>query len=375
MRRVAYVSGTRADYGLMASTLQRAQRDGLDVAMLVTGMHLLPRYGETIRDIERDGLRIAARVPVSLSGGDGKEMAQAIGAALIGFVETLDRDRPDIVLVLGDRGEMLAGALAALHLNIPIAHVHGGERSGTVDEPIRHAISKLAHYHFVSTEGARARLVRMGEHAAHVFVTGAPGLDDVIAQPKQTRASLAAEVRFDAARPIVLAIFHPVVQEAHAAGAQALAVLEGALGCGAQVLWFLPNADAGGQAVTAALEPYRRRGDIRFITHLGRHAFTSWMAAADALVGNSSAGIIEAASLGLWAINIGSRQNARERNENVIDVGTDRAEINQAIARALAAGRQTFTNVYGDGHAGERIVHLLASLPLEPGLLDKTNAY
>jgi len=164
-RKICYVSGTGADFGLIASTLQLAAvRPGLEVSVCVTGMHLSPTFGSTVTEIEAAGLRICDRIPVDVETASGASMAFALGHELIGLTTVFARERPDVVMVLGDRGEMLAGALAAIHLNIPVVHVHGGERSGTVDEPVRHAISKLSHYHFVSTEGARERLVRMKEN-------------------------------------------------------------------------------------------------------------------------------------------------------------------------------------------------------------------
>ncbi|HEX2830030.1 MAG TPA: UDP-N-acetylglucosamine 2-epimerase [Burkholderiales bacterium] len=376
VRRVAYVSGTRADFGLMRRTLALAQASGeIDVSVLATGMHLSRTYGCTVEDIEASGLRIAARVPARLEEGTGAEMARAIGHEIVGFTDAVAAEDPDAVLVLGDRGEMLAGAVAAMHLMKPVIHVHGGERSGTIDEPVRHAISKLAHYHFVATAGARERLVKMGERAANVFVTGAPGLDGIAESATSGRAELCAKNGFDPAKPIALVVFHPVVQEADDAGAQVRDVVEAALGRGLQCLALMPNSDAGSPAVRAVLDSYRGRDDVRLEMHLVREAYASWMAAADVMVGNSSSGIIEAASLGLPVVNVGSRQSGRERSGNVIDVPAERVAIAGGLAEALKRGRRDYVNVYGDGHASERIVKLLATLPLDVSLLAKTNAY
>lgn len=375
-RRVCYVSGTRADFGLLSSTLQRMASDArLELSICVTGMHLLHRFGETVREIEAAGLPIGARIPVDLAGGDGAAMARAIGLALIGMTDHFAVARPDLVLVLGDRGEMLAGALAALHLNIPVVHLHGGERSGTVDEPVRHAISKLAHYHLTATPGAQARLVRMGERAERVFVTGAPGLDGLAETPVQTRQALCVEWGLDPAKPVALVVFHPVLQEAGDAGQQMEEVLAAVRDRGLQALCLMPNSDAGNVRIRAVLEA--RRGDpgVSLVTHLPRPAFVAWMAAADVMVGNSSSGIIEAASLGLPVVNVGERQAGRERSGNVVDCPPLTAAVAASIDQALALRGRRFENVYGDGKAGERIVELLASLPLEQDLLCKSNAY
>jgi GDP/UDP-N,N'-diacetylbacillosamine 2-epimerase (hydrolysing) len=377
MRSVCYVSGTRADFGLMQRTLAAAQRDPrLDLSVCVTGMHLSPMHGGTVKEVEAAGLRICSRIPLSLDDATGAGMGRAIGQALIGIVDALCEERPEVVMVLGDRGEMLAGALAALHLNIPVVHVHGGERSGTVDEPVRHAISKLAHLHCTATAAARERLVRMGERPEHVFVTGAPGLDGIEAMAGLPRQALCVQRSLDAGRPIALVVFHPVVQEADAAGGQMAEVLSALLGNGLQGICFMPNSDAGAAKIRQVLAGHASNPALRVVEHMPRGEFVSWMAAADVMLGNSSAGIIEAASLGLRAVNVGSRQDSRERSGNVLDVPAVRAaDIGAALKRALAAGRGHFQNVYGDGRAAERIVELLASFAFGPSLLQKTNAY
>lgn len=376
MRRVCYVSGTRADFGLMVHTLRLAHRAGkLDVSVCATGMHLSPLFGHTVDEIEASGLRISGRVPVVLDGTTGAVMARALGYELIGITDVLTKECPDLVLVLGDRGEMMAGALAAIHLNIPIAHIHGGERSGTVDEPVRHAISKLAHYHFVTTESARQRLIRMGERAEHIFVTGAPGLDGLTELADRSRTDLCAEAGFDASRPVALAVFHPVLQEAADAGRQMRDIVQVLTAERVQVLCLMPNSDAGGNLIRETLEHFGSHSDIRIMTHLARKDYVSWMAAADVMIGNSSSGIIEAASLNLPVINVGDRQRGRERSGNVMDVPPVPQAIADSLRAALHLDRGSWRNVYGDGRAGERIVSLLESLPLSRQLLHKSNAY
>lgn len=379
-RRVVYVSGTRADFGLMRSTLRRLAGDPrFTLGVYVTGMHLSPAFGRTETEIVAAGLPIWRRAPAPVESGGRAEMADAVAAALGGFAAGFAQDRPDIALVLGDRGEMLAGALAALYLGVPVAHVHGGELSGSVDESIRHAISKLAHLHLVSTPGARDRLIRMGERPEGVIVCGAPGLDDLLATPRQPRAALCAMVGFDPARPVCLMVFHPVVQSAEAAGEQAQAALDALQNAGRdaglQALVLRPNADAGSQHVRAVLDAAAAAGAIRLETHLTRDVFVSWLAACDVMLGNSSSGVIEAASFGTPVINVGDRQNGRERSGNTLDVPPASAAIREALARALAGGRLAQRNVYGDGAAGPRIVEALASVPLDPSILRKVNAY
>lgn len=376
MRRICYVTGTRADFGLMAGTLRQAARaPGLAVSLCVTGMHLLPEYGETVREIEASGLAISARIPVLLNGSTGGIMARAIAGELFGMVDAFERERPDLVVVLGDRGEMLAGALAAIHLNIPIVHIHGGERSGTVDEPVRHAISKLAHYHFVATEHSRQRLISMGEWPEHIFVTGAPGLDGLAEMAQGDRSKLAAKFDLDPSRPIALLVFHPVLQEWQAAGQQVKAVLDGVIASGCQALCLMPNSDAGGSLIRTSLEALAATSGIRLVDHLPRDQYLCWLTACDVMVGNSSSGIIEAASFGLPVVNVGSRQDGRERSGNTVDVPPEATAVRDAVSAALAHGRRTTNNIYGDGRAGERMVRLFQGVPLTPDLLKKTNAY
>lgn len=377
MRHVCYVSGTRADFGLMRRALEAIHAaEGLELSIVATGMHLDERYGMTLREIEAAGLPVAARIAMEPNGpSTGAAMARDVSRMLAGMVDAFERLRPDMVLLLGDRGEMLAGAIAALHLNIPVAHVHGGERSGTIDESVRHAISKLSHFHFAATGQSRERLVRMGEMPERVFVTGAPGLDGIVQDASTARADLLADLQLDAARPVGLFVFHPVVQEAAQAGAIATTILDGLLRKGIQVLALRPNSDAGSAAVCAALDQRRDHADVRVITHMPRPTFLSWMACADFMIGNSSAGIIEAASFGLPVINVGSRQNLRERNANVVDVEARPAVLDETLDRVLRQGRLPSRNVYGDGQAASRIVQLLKTLPLDPSVLSKVNAY
>ncbi len=375
-RRIAYVSGTRADFGLMASTLRAIAADPrLSLGLIVTGMHLSERFGMTVREIEAEGLSIAARVSVDVDTATGAAMAANIGHMLVGFVQALQAQRPDSLLLLGDRGEMLAGALAAIHLGIPVVHLHGGERSGTVDEPVRHAISKLANLHLVATGAARDRLIRMGEEGDTIHVVGAPGLDGLVELATLDRAQLCVHVDFDVRRPVGLLVYHPVLNEADKASGQVIDLVEAALTCGFQVLALMPNSDAGSDAVRDVLTQARREGRIALQTHLKRHEFVSWMAAADVMLGNSSSGIIEAASFGTPVVNVGSRQNQRERNVNVIDVPVRASEMHTALEDALKHGRYPRSNLYGDGRSGGRIVELLATTDWSSRRLAKSNAY
>lgn len=374
---IHYVSGSRADFGLMEKTLiGLSGLPDLQISVVVTGQHLLQAYGNTIKDILASGLPVAGRIPVALTGSDGAEMGRALATELVGFLDLWSKDRPELVLVLGDRGEMLAAALAAVHLGIPVAHLHGGELSGTLDESFRHAISKLAHFHFAANEESAERLRRMGERPDHIWVVGAPGLVGLADGIRQDDGWLARTLPLrHGQHHRALVVFHPVVQEATSAARQIETLLHTlhAEGCAALVL--RPNSDAGGASINAYLDRMQAGGRLTVIDHLSRETYLAALAQADVLVGNSSSGIIESATLGTPCLNLGSRQNGRLRNANVVDCAEfDIPAISQALRRSLAM-KGPFENLYGDGRTIERLGALLPSLPLDQAVLAKRNAY
>jgi len=375
-RRIAYLSGTRADFGLMQGTLQRvAATPGLSLQVLVTGMHLSHAHGHTVDEIRAAGLSIGGEIPLDMATRTGESMSLGIADCLRGVTQALARERPDLLLLLGDRGEMLAGAIAALHLGIPCVHLHGGERSGTVDEPVRHAISKLATWHFVATPGSRERLVAMGEPPERIHVTGAPGLDGLAELGAMPREACLQALGLAPGAKFILVVFHPVVQQAAEARQQALA-LAAALGeAGLPLVWLEPNADAGALGVLQALDEVRLPPGSRRVTHLGRPLYAAAMRHCELLAGNSSSGIIEAASFGTPVLNVGDRQRLREHGGNVRDVPVQAAAIRDGLRSLLGQPRRAWDNPYGDGRAGERIARLLAGLPLDAALLEKTNRY
>lgn len=376
MRKVLYLTGTRADFGLMASTLARiAAHPGLSLQLTVTGMHLSEACGLTVREVEATGLPIVARIPTAVDERSTDAMALGIAQTLQGLTPVLRAQRPDIVLVLGDRGEMLAGAIAALNQGVVTVHIHGGERSGTVDEPMRHAISKLSSYHLVATEASRDRLTRMGEAPERIHVVGAPGLDGLVELAAGERDEALAALGLPSAQPFILVVFHPVVQQAGLAHAQTRALMAALQPQGCPVLWLEPNADAGALGVLQALDESPLPPGSRRVAHLDRALFAQAMRHAAVMVGNSSSGIIEAASFGTPVINIGDRQRLRERNANTVDVPAETQALGTALQQALARERHPGHNRYGDGLAGDRIVDLLTRLPLAPSVLEKTNAY
>lgn len=375
-RRILYLTGTRADFGLMASTLRRiADTPGLHLQLAVTGTHLSVEHGHTVDEVRATGLEIVSELPVDVLTRTGASMAHAVAGVLHGVTSLLASDPPDALLLLGDRGEMLAGAIAALHVGVPCVHVHGGERSGTVDEPVRHAISKLASYHFAATRDARERLLRMGEEDERIFVTGAPGLDGLAEQAAMRREDCLRALQLPLDEPFVLVVFHPVVQQAGDAAEQTRALVQALDGLALPVLWLEPNADAGSRAILDALAREQLPPGSRRVRHLPRPLYCAAMRHCALMAGNSSSGIIEAASFGTPVVNIGDRQRRREHGPNVVDVATDVAAVAGALRSQLDHGRWPCDNPWGDGRAGERIADLLARLPLAAGLLEKSNSY
>lgn len=375
-RRVVYLSGTRADFGLMRATLQAAaQAPQLELGLIATGMHLSRELGFTIEEVRASGLPVLAEIPLDLSARDGAGMAIAIAGCLEGVTQALRDDPPDLLLLLGDRGEMLAGAIAALHLGIGCVHLHGGERSGTVDEPVRHAISKLATWHFVATAESRDRLLAMGEDEARIHVTGAPGLDGLEALGAMPRKACLEALGLPPGARFILALFHPVVQQATEAREQTEALRHALESVGLPVVWLAPNADAGSGAILQALDGAALPAGSRRVTHLKRPLFCAAMRHCELLAGNSSAGIIEAATFGTPVVNIGDRQRLRQRSANTLDCAPDAAAIAQALHTQLERGHLACENAWGDGHAAARIAHLLATLPLDRRLLEKVNRY
>lgn len=303
-------------------------------------------------------------------------MARALGDGVTGMAECMARLDPDLVLVQGDRGEMLAAAMAAAHLDIPVVHMSGGDRTGSIDDTIRNALTSFAHVHLTTCAASSARVIAMGEAPERVFEVGEPGLDVILKLEPLPWPALAGTLGLDPDRPVILATQHPVTTEADRAGAQIQETLEALAATGMTTVFTHPNTDAGCEAIVRALESWGERSFLRVIPHLGSLRYLSLMRHAAVLVGNSSSGIIEAPSFRLPVVNVGTRQHARTRAVNVIDVGYDRGEIRAAIERALhdaefRRGVAVCVNPYGDGHCAQRTVEILDRLQLDPGFTAK----
>ena len=377
-REVVYLTGTRADFGLMLPTLRTIHATPeLSLSIVPTGMHLARKFGYTLTEVESSGLPIGAIVEADTEDDSGSGMARAAADVAAGTARIFKTHRPDICLLLGDRWEMLATAMSALLIGIPIVHVCGGESSGSIDDSIRHSISKLAHIHCVATRGASERLLKMGEDPTRIHVVGAPGLVGLTALATRSRAQLASEFKFDPAIPISVLLFHPVVQDSCIAGEQMQILLDALTSLRIQTVCLSPNADAGSNRIFKTIENYCQHQPqlLRSVTHLKREDYISLLASADVLVGNSSSGIVEATAFGTPVVNVGDRQLGRERNQNTLDCPIETNLIQQAIKRALAMTRKPFQNIYGDGYTDRRIADLLVTLPEASYLLKKVMTY
>lgn len=379
-RKVFAITGTRSDYGLMSPIYREfRQQQELKLDLVVTGMHLLPEFADSLRQVEDDRFGSLHYVHMLTDDDSGAGMAQSFGRAVIGLVSTLMEVKPDLVLLQGDRGEMLAGAIAAAHMNIPVIHMSGGDRSGTIDEPIRNAISKFAHVHLTTCAASSENLQRMGENAKRIFEVGEPGLDVIRTMDYIPRRELEAQLKLEPDRPIIVVAQHPVTTEAEDAGMQMTETLEAVRENGMQAVCTYPNSDAGGREMTQVLETYRKYPMFHIEANLGARRFLSLLRIASVIVGNSSSAIFEAPSFKLAAVNVGTRQHGRTRAANVIDVGHDRKAIKAAIRLALSDDvlfrgelvKDVNLNPYGDGHTAPRVMDLLVRLRITPGLLAK----
>lgn len=377
MRTVGVVTVARSDYGIYRPVLRAlARRDDVQVRLYVGGMHFLERFGHTVSEVEQDGYEIAERVDFLDDGDAPVDIAAGIGHGVVAFVEAFDRSRPDIVLLLGDRFEMFAAGIAALPLALPVAHIHGGESTeGQIDEAIRHSLTKLSHLHFAATELYARRIVQLGEEPWRVHVTGAPAIDELNRfEPLSDDELTARGVRLDG--PTLLVTYHPVTLGRAAPGEQFTALLDAVVDSGLDAVFTFPNADTRNSEIVSQLESLPDDGGrFTVVRNLGTDAYFTVMSRATAMVGNSSSGIIEAASFKLPVVDVGIRQRGRLRAANVIAADDDAASIRAAIDKALDPSFRRsldgLVNPYGDGHAGDRIAEVVATVPLDERLLVK----
>ena len=372
MRKICVVVGSRANYSSIKSAM-RAIDDHSDLELLVIVMAsaLLDRYGAVIELIEADGFKIDERVFMVVEGETPLTMVKSTGLGVIELATAFDRLQPDIVVTVGDRYETMSTTLAAVYMNIPLAHTMGGEVTGTIDESIRHAVTKFAHIHFPACEEARERIIKLGELPDTVHNVGCPRLDLVSDTLKDLDSLDLSQLGKDGVgfgvdleQPFILLSQHPVTTEFGAGEAQINTSLEAIKESGLQAIVLWPNSDAGSEDVSRGMRKFRELDEVEnfhYSKNLPIDVYIVLMRKTVCLVGNSSSAIREGALIGTPAVNIGTRQNMRQRGANVIDVGHSKKEILNGIEQQLAHGSYGSEPIYGDGKAGERIADVLAS--------------
>lgn len=379
MRHIAIVTEARSSFSYFRPIVRLVDEDPeLRYSLLVVSQHLLPTFGYSVEEIEREGIEISDRLYSILDGYTPATMAKSTGVLMLSLTDSFVRLRPDWVLVLGDRGESLAAAYVAATMNIPVAHVQAGERSGNIDGMTRHAITRFANLHFASGPEAAERLARMGEEEFRIHTVGAPQLDELLHGELASREEVAERFELDLDRPVLLVLQHPVTEQFGEGVEQMRETLEAVCELEQQTVLIFPNSDAGSEDVRRMIERYHRPF-MRVERNLPHRLYGGLMRVASAIVGNSSSGIIEAPLMELPAVNIGERQRERARAGNVIDVPHDRRAIADALRRAISPDFRTQMNgespYVGDGHVSERIVEILRSTPIDERLLTKQIAY
>lgn len=381
-RKICVVTGTRAEYGILQPVLKaiEAKRE-LELSLIVTGMHLSHEFGYTAKEIEDDGFRIDAKVDMLPSGDTPKAMAESIGVGIIGMAQAWEQLEPDIILVLGDRVEPLTAAIAGVFMNIPVAHIHGGDVSGNIDESVRHAITKFAHIHFPATTKSAKRIVKMGEDEWRVHIVGPLGIYAMPEADFIPKEKLCKNLDLNPDKPLILVVQHPVTTQVESAPKQMRETMEALVELKEQAVVIYPNADAGGRAIIEVIKEYGNYPFIRAFKNLPYLTFLSLMKIVDIMVGNSSAAIVDTSLFGLPAVNIGVRQEGRERGANIIDTSHKKEKIITAVKKALndmdfKRLLKQASNPYDvEGSSAKRVADILSTIKIDEKLLQKKLTY
>lgn len=374
MRKICVVTGSRAEYGLLSGLMRAIQQDEeLQLQIIATNMHLSPEFGLTYKEIEQDGFKIDKKVQMLLSGDTSNATTKSVGLATIGFADAYEDLKPDLLVVLGDRFEIIAAVTAALFFKIPVAHLHGGEiTEGAYDDCIRHAITKMSHLHFTSTEAYRQRVIQLGEQPNRVFYVGAIGVENIKHIPLLSKKDLEESLNFSLGKKSLLVTYHPVTLENHTAASQCQNFLD-ALDEFPEykVIFTLPNSDTDGRILIQMIHEYVSKHSERCmsIPSLGLKRYLSALKYVNAVIGNSSSGIIEVPSFGIPTLNIGNRQKGRIAAESVIHCGTDKQEIIDGLKKCLSQEQkeiaQRALNPYDKENTTQEILDIIKHYPLE----------
>lgn len=379
MRTIVAITGSRGEWGYIRPVLRLIEKDpSLDYRIIATHMHLLPAFGTSVREIEKDGFHVDEKIYMTFDGYNTATMTKSLACFLMELPTVLQRIRPDVILLAGDRGEQLMGAIAGLHLGAAVAHIQAGELSGNVDGVVRHAITKLAHIHFAANEQFAERVRRLGEQDFRIFVTGAPLVDELVSGFVTTERELREKYRLKESERLILTVQHPLTEEEGDAGEQVAETINALTEINWPTIFVYPNGDAGSELIRNQLARLKRP-QIRLFRNLPRQDYLGLMKMADVMVGNSSSGIMEAPSFGKPAVNIGRRQNGRPQAANVVNVDYHKDEIVTAVRKATSpefiARAKAAQNPYGDGTASQKIVDVLKNIEINGKLLNKEMAY
>jgi UDP-hydrolysing UDP-N-acetyl-D-glucosamine 2-epimerase len=380
MRKIAFLTGSRGEWGYIRPILREIEKDpDLQYQIIATHMQLLPEFGMAVNEIERDGFKVHEKLYMTLDGYNNITMTKSLGLLLVELTTCLARLKPDILLLAGDRGEQLMGAVAGGHLGIAVAHIQAGELSGNIDGIVRHSITKLAHIHFAANEEFAERVLKMGEQDFRVFNTGAPQLDEMVNGEFTDPKELNQKFGFNNDEVVMLAVQHPVTEEEEMAGLHIVETLNAIKKIGHKTIMIYPNADAGSSDVRKELLKLKG-SNIQLHRNLPRKDYLGLMRRASLIVGNSSSGLLEAPTFGLATINIGRRQNRRPQAKNVYNVAEYKeADIYDALQHVLSDDFQKIaravTNPYGDGNSAKRIAKVLKDIQITPKFINKEMAY
>ena len=380
MKKIVFITGSRGEWGYIRPILRLIEkRSDIDYRLIVTNMHLLASYGNTYKEIEKDGFTIHYRIQMALDGYSNYTMAKSLGVLMTSLPDIIENEKPDWIVLAGDRGEQLMAAIVAGYTYTPVAHIQAGEVSGNIDGMARHAIGKFVHLHFASNEDAKERLLKLGEESFRVFNVGAPQLDELVSGEFSDISDIKKRLCLDIENGYILAVLHPVTEESKFAREQAKIFIQTLNLCDYPKILILPNNDAGSNEIKYAIENYRK-GQYYVFANLKRKDYLGLLKNCKCIIGNSSSGLLEAPTFRVPAVNIGHRQKMRFRGNNVIDTDFNTNEICGAIEKALSEEFHAFLEEnsdypYGDGHSSEKILNILLNTKISDALLAKNLTY
>ncbi len=379
-RKITVTTGTRADYGLLRPILNSiSSNKNLDLFLIVTGMHLSKKYGLTINEIKKDGFKISAFFNMLPKGDSKYFVSEALGKAIVDFSKIFDKIQPDINVILGDRDEMLASAVSAYHMNIPNAHIHGGDRSGGIDEYTRHAITKISNIHFSPSKKSKQRILRMGENPKYVFFTGSPAVDEVKNNKITDKKILESKYGFKFSENELLLVQHPVTTQIENTKNQITNLLKVIQMVNMPTIAVTPNSDAGNDVIFKHLDAFSKlHSSFKLFKSFPRSDYLGMLKNCKVLIGNSSSGIIEASYFKIPVVNVGIRQKNREKGSNVLDAEDDSVvSIHTKLLKALKIKKQHLStaSIYGDGNTAKKITKYLETIKLNSNLIEKQISY